>query len=114
MIKISALLTRRPDLSHQEFLDYWTHKHTPMVASLPAGAANIHKYIQLLATEDAITGITTAPYDGVAELWVDSIEDATAWFTSETYTTVIAADEENFLDRTKTRFLYAEEQLIFG
>jgi uncharacterized protein (TIGR02118 family) len=114
MIKISALRTRRPDLGRPEFLDYWTQKHTPMVASLPGGATGVHKYTQLLATEDGIEGITTAPYDGVAELWVDSVEDAAAWFTGEAYNTVIAADEESFLDRTKTRFLYTVEQPIFG
>lgn len=34
--------------------------------------------------------------------------------TCETYDTVIAEDEENFLDRSKTRFLYTVEQPIFG
>lgn len=111
MIKISALLTRRPDLSHQEFLDYWTQKHTPMVASLPGRATGVTKYTQLLGTDD---GITTAPYDGVAELWVEGVEDAAAWFPGETYNTVNAEDEENFLDRAKTRFLYTVEQPIFG
>ena len=114
MIKISALLTRRPDLSRDEFLSYWSEKHTPMVATLPPGDAQVHKYVQLRATDGAIPGIESAPYDGVAELWVDSVEDAARWFTSQTYTTVIAADEENFLDRSKTRFLYTVEEPIFG
>lgn len=114
MIKISALLTRRADLSRKEFLDYWTVKHTPMVASLPAGDVQIHKYTQLLGTEDTIQGIDSASFDGVAELWVDSVEDAERWFTGETYLTSIAADEENFLDRSKTQFFYSVEQPIFG
>lgn len=85
-----------------------------MVASLPGGATGVTKYTQLLATEDDIDGITTAPYDGIAELWVESVEDAAAWFTGETYNTLIAEDEENLLDRAKTRFLYTVEQPIFG
>ena len=59
-------------------------------------------------------GVETASVDGVAELWVDSVADAAKWFTSETYTTVVAADEAKFLDRSKTRFIYATEQVIFG
>ncbi len=114
MVKISILLTRRPDLTHQEFVDYWTGKHTPLLASLPPGALSVSRYVQLVATDGHIPGVTTADYDGVAELWVESVADAAAWFTSDTYNGAIAADEENFLDRTKTLFLYANETVVFG
>ena len=114
MIKLSIFLTRRSDLTHSEFVTYWTEKHTPMLADLPPGAIQVHRYVQLQPTGDEIPGILTSTYDGVAELWVDSVADAAAWFTSETYTTVIAADEENFLDRSATRFLYATENVVFG
>jgi len=114
MIKLSIFLTRRDDLTHDEFTDYWTLKHTPLIGSLPPGAVQVHRYVQLLPTQDAIPGVTTADYDGVAELWVDSIDDAASWFTSELYETVIAADEENFLDRSKTHFLYSTESVVFG
>jgi len=33
---------------------------------------------------------------------VDDIADAARWFTSETYTTTVAADEEKFIDRSRT------------
>lgn len=114
MIKISIFLTRRSDLSHDEFATYWTEKHTPMLADLPPGALRVHRYVQLAPSDDEIPGIATATYDGVAELWVDSVDDAAAWFTSDTYKAAIAADEENFLDRSATRFLYSTESVIFG
>ena len=114
MIKVSIFLTRRSDLTHDEFVDYWTQRHTPLIAELPPGAVQVSRYVQLLPTEDEIPGVATADYDGVAELWVDSVDDAAEWFTSETYATVIAVDEENFLDRAKTRFLYAHETMVFG
>lgn len=113
MIKISIFLTRRADLTHEEFLDYW-QKHTALITSVPGGEVQVRRYVQLLPTDDEIPGISTAVYDGVAEVWVDSIADAARWFTSDTYTTTVAADEENFLDRSKTRFLYATESPIFG
>ncbi len=114
MIKISIFLTRRSGLTHDEFVTYWTERHTPMLADLPPGALAVHRYVQLQPTTDEIPGISTANYDGVAELWVDSVDDAAAWFTSDTYTTAIAADEENFLDRSATRFLYSTENVVFG
>lgn len=114
MIKLSIFLTRRADLTHEEFVDYWTHKHTPLIGSVPGGEVPVRHYVQLLPTDDEIPGVSTASVDGVAELWVDDVADAAGWFTSKTYTTIIAADEEKFLDRSKTRFLYATETPIFG
>ena len=114
MIKVSIFLTRRADLTHDEFVAYWTQKHTPLLASLPAGALQVHKYVQLQPTDGEIAGVATSAYDGVAELWVDSVADAASWFTSATYNSEIAADEANFLDRSATRFLYATETVVFG
>ena len=28
LLKVSCLLTRRPDLTHDQFFDYWTQQHT--------------------------------------------------------------------------------------
>lgn len=115
MLKISILLTRRADLTHQQFSDYWTLKHTPLLADLPPGALKVHRYVQLLPTRDTIAGVATAAdVDGVAELWVEDIDGAAEWFQSETYATHIAPDEENFLDRGKTRFLYTKENVVLG
>lgn len=114
MTKITILLTRRSDLSHEEFVDYWTQHHTPLLAELPSDEVTVSRYVQLHPTDDSIPGVQTAPVDGVAELWVESVADAAKWFTSETYRTVVAEDETNFLDRSKTQFLYATEQPIFG
>jgi uncharacterized protein (TIGR02118 family) len=114
MIKMTVLLTRRSDLSHEEFIDYWTQQHTPMIAKLPSDEVTVRRYVQLYPTKDSIPGVETTPVDGVAELWVDSVADAAKWFTSETYTTVVADDEDKFLDRSKTRFIYATEEVIFG
>lgn len=114
MVKVSCLLTRKADLTHEEFLDYWTGKHSDLLGSISADALKVHRYVQLRAIDGLIPGIVTASFDGVAELWVDTVQDAADWFTSEAYLSVAAADEENFLDRSKTQFLYAIEQPIFG
>jgi len=114
MVKISVLLTRRADLTHEEFVTYWTDVHTALLTGLPEGPDTVRRYVQLLPTDDEIPGVTTAGYDGVAELWVDDVADAAAWFTSQTYMTVVAEDEENFVDRSSTRFLYAAENHVFG
>jgi uncharacterized protein (TIGR02118 family) len=109
LLKVSCLLTRRPDLTHEQFFYYWTKKHTPMLAKPMPGAPKVYRYVQLHPTPDTVPGIKLAPYDGVAEIWFENFEDAAAMFTSDHYKTVVAKDEENFLDRAKTAFIYAHE-----
>ena len=112
LLKVSCLLTRRSDLTHEQFFRYWTEKHTPMLATPDPAAPKVYRYVQLHPIPDTVTALKTAPFDGVAEIWFESLEDAAAMFTSEHYNTVVAKDEENFLDRSKTVFLYANEKTI--
>lgn len=112
LLKVSCLLTRRADLTHAEFHRYWTEKHTPMLAKPQSGGPKVYRYVQLHPIAETVPGLQTAPYDGVAEIWFANLDDAAAMFTSDHYNTVVAADEEHFLDRSKTVFLYAYEKPI--
>ena len=112
LLKVSCLLTRRPDFTHEQFVRYWTEKHTPMLARPQLGAPKVYRYVQLHPIAETVPALKTARYDGVAEIWFESLEDAAAMFTSKHYNTVATADEDNFLDRSKTAFLYAKEKVI--
>lgn len=112
LLKVSCLLTRRADLTYEEFLAYWTEKHTPMLAKPAPDGPKVYRYIQLHPISQTVPDLQTAPYDGVAEIWFDKLDDAAAMFTSEHYKTTVAADEEKFLDRSKTLFLYSHEKRI--
>ena len=112
LLKVSCYLTRHPGLSHEEFYRYWTEEHTPMLDKPMPGAPKVHRYVQLYPIPETIPSLATAPFDGVAKIWFDTLEDAAAMFTSEHYNTVVAADEENFLDRSRTLFMYASEKQI--
>jgi uncharacterized protein (TIGR02118 family) len=73
MIKILGLLTRKPGISHQEFVRHWFDVHGPLALAVPG----IRRYVQ-----SHITGSRTRPdipetdvdVDGVAELWYDDLE----------------------------------------
>lgn len=112
LLKVSCFLTRRSDLSHDEFFRYWTETHTPMLAKPMPGAPKVYRYVQLYPISEDVPALRTAAYDGVAEIWFDSLEDAAAMFTSDHYNTVVAEDEAKFLDRSKTAFLYAHEKTV--
>jgi uncharacterized protein (TIGR02118 family) len=112
MVKISVLLTRRSDLSQAEFDSYWTDVHTPLLTSVPEMGEFVQRYQQQHLLHVAGGGLPIAPYDGIAEMWVEDIESAGKIFASDSYNTVIAQDEEHFLDRGKTVVLFSEEVIV--
>src|SRR5258706_2339924 len=79
MIKLTFCLTRLPQLSREAFQAYWRDTHAPLVASV-AETLQIRRYVQLHSLPEAasagIRSSRNAPpeYDGVAELWLDSLE----------------------------------------
>ena len=102
MIKVSGFLTRRPDLTHEQFSEYWKDKHAPLVMSLDSFASSVRRYIQQRPLNNVPGSVPILPYDGVAELWFDNLRSALATFADQDYASIVAKDEENFLDRTKT------------
>jgi uncharacterized protein (TIGR02118 family) len=110
MIKLSVFLTRRPGISHQEFVSYWTNEHARLVCSLEEFTSVVRRYTQQHPLESP-EGLPKAPYDGIAELWLDDMASLQA-FGQEVYASVVVPDEERFLDRAKTVMLITEEKQI--
>ena len=46
MVRLFAFLTRRSELSHEEFLDHWLNVHGPLIAGTPELARHIRRYEQ--------------------------------------------------------------------
>jgi EthD domain len=44
MLKINVFLTRRADLTREEFDQYWKEKHTPLLAAMPATPEVVRRY----------------------------------------------------------------------
>lgn len=90
MVKLMAFLKRRPDLSFEQFAEHWAKVHCPMaVECLP----QMRKYVQNLATPSSGR---EWPYDGVSEVWFDSMADYKAAFKSPLAAKVME-DEKAFL-----------------
>jgi uncharacterized protein (TIGR02118 family) len=75
MFKAMILLTRRPDMSHEEFVRWWLDEHVPLASGLP----NVRKVILNVVDE----GYDEAGVDGVSELWFDSRADFDDAYASE-------------------------------
>jgi uncharacterized protein (TIGR02118 family) len=120
VIKLVFCLRRLPHLSLEEFQRYWLEKHGPLVRS-HAQTLRIKRYVQVhtlnSAANEAIRRSRDAsePYDGVAELWWDSIEDmAAASATPEGRDAgrELLEDERKFVDLQRSALWIGTEHQI--
>ena len=120
MIKLVFCLRRRSDLSREAFQRYWRKTHAPLVASV-AETLNIRRYHQLHTVDDSINGPIQASrggpgsYDGVAELWWDSLESLAAPGQTEegrAAGAMLLEDERRFIDLSQSPLFFTEEHEI--
>ena len=121
MIKLSFCLVRLPNLTREAFQAYWLGTHAPLVASV-AEELQIRRYVQTHSLPgEASAGLRAsrdAPpeFDGVAELWFDSLEDMAARQSPETNAAaaLLLEDERRFIDLPKSPLWWGEEKAIVG
>jgi len=106
VIKLTFCLRRRPDLSVEEFHRYWKDVHGPLVAER-AAALGVRRYQQVHTLDvaglhealQARNGGAPAPFDGIAEIWIDSLEDFTAGTPEARRAAAeLLEDERRFID----------------
>jgi uncharacterized protein (TIGR02118 family) len=112
VIKVTAFLTRKPGMSREQFSAYWRDKHAPLVQSLTSFRSLVRRYVQQHPAEGVPNRLPLAPYDGTAEIWFDDLSDVLKMIGDEHFLSVVAKDEENFLDRSRTAIFVSEETTI--
>lgn len=117
MIKLVFCVKRLPGLSLEEFQRYWRERHGPLVLR-HAAALKIRRYVQTHTLDspanDALRRSRDAaePYDGVAELWWDNLEDfASASTTPQGREAArqLLEDERRFIDLQRSALWIARE-----
>jgi uncharacterized protein (TIGR02118 family) len=120
MIKLVFCITRLPSLSREEFQRYWREQHAPLVREA-AAALGVRRYVQVhTLTTPVNEGMRRGrggpeEYDGVAELWFDSLESlAAAGATPEGRAAGrrLVEDERRFIDLTRSPVWVAEEHPV--
>jgi uncharacterized protein (TIGR02118 family) len=121
MIKIIFCLRRKPGLSVEEFQRYWREDHAALVRR-HAPALKIRRYVQSHTFDDpriaaglAVRGSQIEPYDGVAELWWDSIEDLIDVRLTEEGRAggrELLEDEREFINMAESPIFYAHESVV--
>ena len=96
MIRRVSILTRKPELTHEEFVEHWENVHGPLARAVPG----IRRYLQSHITDQHFRPdipAQTDDVDGIAELWYDSLEDL-----------------ERSSQTPEAKALYADGALIIG
>jgi uncharacterized protein (TIGR02118 family) len=114
-------IRRRDDVQPEEFHRYWSEEHGPLARQL-LEPQNLRRYVQThtldtdLNAQLAAARGTVEAFDGVAELWWDSLDDLLAALSSEDgqrANAELAEDEARFIDLGRSSLFLAEEQVIF-
>ncbi len=122
MVKLVFCLRRLPHLSREAFQRYWLDTHGPLVRS-HATTLRIRRYVQLHTLETPVNAMlqqsrdTPAAYDGIAELWWDSVEDlmaSTASDAGRAASQALLDDERRFIDLQQSPLWIAEEHTVIG
>jgi EthD domain len=64
MIKVSVFLTRRLDLTHEQFSQYWKDKHASLLMRLDSFTSHLRHYAQQHTLDNVPGGFPILPYDG--------------------------------------------------
>lgn len=127
MIKFVYCLRRREDVPEAEFHRYWREVHGPLVAS-HAEVLKIRRYVQVHTVSTPVNASMAsghgAPeaYDGVAELWWDSIDDfgphpdlpEEERQARERAAQILFEDEQHFIDHSRSPLFLAEEHPVIA
>jgi uncharacterized protein (TIGR02118 family) len=97
VIKRVSLVRRHPELSREAFLEHWMGAHAEIVKRLPGVRG-----LRFGAVEEWTP--TEAAWDGVGEVWFDSVEAARAAFAAEPYHSQLVEDR---------KLLFSEIQACF-
>lgn len=121
MVKLTFCLRRLPHLSREQFQTYWLGTHADLVAAR-AETLGVRRYVQVHTSAEldglhralqARNGGAPEPFDGVAELWLDSVEAMTSDEPAvRQASSELLADERNFIDLENSPMWLAVEHEI--
>lgn len=97
--KAMIMLSRRDDMTHDDFVRWWTGDHAPMAAALP-GVRRIT--FNICEDHDDV--------DGITELWFDSREAFESAYATD-HGKAVAADSMAHV-RRRTRLFVDERPIV--
>ena len=107
MIKVFALIPKRPDISDAHFHSHWREPHGRLALQIKP----IKRYTQSHRIAYPSLGYAAGPYEGIAEVWFESLAIAMGLGDDPDYQRDLVPDERKFIDVPNLRFLLTDEQV---
>ena len=110
MVTLHALLVRRPDLTHEEFLAYWHGTHGPLIREDPALTRHLLSYHQHPVAPQA----GPAGFDGFDGITVQTFADWDAFwaFATQPESAAMNADMASFLDADRLQVTVTADPVV--
>ena len=121
MVKLVYVIRRREDLSAEDFRRYWLDVHAPKVINV-AKDIRARRYVQSHTLDTPLNeafaesrGLSPF-YDGITEVWWDSLDDLMSAASSPEGAVafeMLLKDEQEFIDHARSTIFMTEEHGIF-
>ena len=112
MIKLVTLLTKKPGMSREAFIEHYETHHKRIGEKYLSGYAVKYQRRYLRVTDSANHAPDVLPFDVLMEIWFpdqERMDAAMALIASEAAQAEIIADEARLFDRELTRSYVVEE-----
>jgi uncharacterized protein (TIGR02118 family) len=107
MLKFAVILYKRPEMTFDDFRNYFRNVHAPLARKIPGLRKCIHNYA---ATDPARK---PPDWNGIAELYFDDFDSMqAAWVTPEGE--AATDDLKHFADLTRTTWSVVEEVIVLA
>ncbi|KAL2837389.1 EthD domain-containing protein [Aspergillus pseudodeflectus] len=111
-VKYLSFLRRAEGLDHEQFLEYWIHRHAALVKIVKPFYSLVRRYVQHHGRLDLHRPMAgegkPETFDGVVELYFDSVDDLEKAYTHPEYLAILRPDEARFIKGPSMRFVVEE------
>jgi uncharacterized protein (TIGR02118 family) len=110
LIKAVIFIKRRKDLTREQFKEYWLTRHVELEKE-NVEKNWVRKIVASFAIEDE--SLPEPPFDGMVELYFDSIEDMRK-DVQGAQREIMYADEENFCDHSEEQVVVITQEYLMA
>jgi hypothetical protein len=117
-MKLVFCCRRSPELTVEQFQEYWLQQHAGLVNSLRHAIPSMTRYVQSHTVYGPITDAvrssrgTAEPYDGITEVWVSTDTAGGDPEAAATAMQRLLEDEMTFVDMARSSVFITEEHVI--
>ncbi|KAL3683802.1 hypothetical protein R1sor_001824 [Riccia sorocarpa] len=103
LVKLMGLIVRNPNLTIPQFHSHWSGPHAALFCSKPLTQERVVIYKQFHSSPEwtkdfAQLGLSIAEFEGVVEVWFETVEDLEALFCNPEHVEEMMPDETIFIN----------------